>query len=358
MLAKIWLKEIKLPDGYSSNIGNCVSVEERKFIGLKSQDCHVLMQQLLSVALRDLLPKGPRNAIFLLGAFYNELCERVLDRNRLEKLEENIAEILFMLERYFPPAFFIISVHLTIHLAREARLCGPVQFRWMYPFEIFKKILKGYVKNRARPEGCIAECYLAEERMAFCSAYIKNVYSIGVRSNRNDDLEDGLLEARPISKGKENILEDHVLQAAHRYVLFNTAEVEPYLQMHIDELKQTAHRFLSNETLLQKQHMETFAEWLSKQDHVNSSDRIQWLSHVPRKHVTSYTGYIVNGHRFHTIDVGRSTQDSGVSIEADTVCQCNANDNSHTVGRLSYYGVIRDIVFARLLFFQSACFYV
>ncbi|KAG6506384.1 hypothetical protein ZIOFF_031707 [Zingiber officinale] len=58
--------------------------------------------------------------------------------------------------------------------------------------------------------------------------------------------------------------------------------------------------------------------------------RIQWLAHGPRKHVTSYTGYIVNGYRFHTIDVGRSTQDSGVSIEADTIYQSNANDNSHT----------------------------
>ncbi|XP_073126852.1 uncharacterized protein [Henckelia pumila] len=167
------LKKIKLPDGYSSNIGNCVYVEERKLIGLKSHDCHVLMQQLLSVALRSLLPKGPRNAVFLLCAFYNELCQRVLDRNRLEQLEENIAETLCMLERFFPPAFFTISVHLTIHLAREARLCGPVQFRWMYPFERFMKMLKGYVKNRARLEGCIAECYLAEERMRFCSAYIK-----------------------------------------------------------------------------------------------------------------------------------------------------------------------------------------
>ncbi|XP_075492504.1 uncharacterized protein LOC142530559 [Primulina tabacum] len=66
--------------------------------------------------------------------------------------------------------------------------------------------------------------------MAIHSAYIKNSSSIGVRSNRNDDLEDGLLEGRPISKGIKKILEDHVLQAAHRYVLFNTAEVEPYLQ--------------------------------------------------------------------------------------------------------------------------------
>ncbi|XP_042413231.1 uncharacterized protein LOC122002205 [Zingiber officinale] len=171
-------------------------IEERKLIGLKSHDCHVLMQQLLSVALRSLLPKGPRNAIFLLCAFYNELCQRVLDRNRLEQLEENIAETLCMMERYFPPTFFIISVHLTIHLAREARLCGSVQFRWMYPFERFMKMLKGYVKNRARPEGCIAECYLAEERM-----------------------------------------------------------------MHIEELKQTDRRFSSNETLSQKRHMETFAQW-------------------------------------------------------------------------------------------------
>ncbi|XP_075514028.1 uncharacterized protein LOC142549125 isoform X2 [Primulina tabacum] len=94
---------------------------------------------------------------------------------------------------------------------------------------VFMKTLKGFVKNRARPEGFIAECYLAEEQMIFCSAYIKKVSIIGVRSNRNDDLENGLVEGLSISKGKEKILEDHVLQAAHRYVLFNTAEVEPYL---------------------------------------------------------------------------------------------------------------------------------
>ncbi|XP_042415124.1 uncharacterized protein LOC122004280 [Zingiber officinale] len=349
------LKKIKLPDGYSSNIGNCVSLEERKLIGLKSHDCHVLMQQLLSVALRSLLPKGPRNAIFLLCAFYNELCQRVLDRNRLEQLEENIAETLCMLERYFPPAFFTISVHLTIHLAREARLCGPVQFRWMYPFERFMKMLKGYVKNRARPEGCIAECYLAEERMRFCSAYIKKAACIGLRSNRNDDLENGVVEGRPISQGKEIILEEHLLQAAHRYVLFNTAEIDPYIQMHIEELKQTDRRFSSNETLLQKRHMETFAQWLSKHVLDNSSDRIQWLAHGPRKHVISYTGYIINGHRFHTIDVGRSTQDSGVSVEADTIWQSSSTD-SHTVGRLSYYGVIRDIVLLDYYFFKVPVF--
>ena len=38
------------------------------------------------------------------------------------------------------------------------------------------KKLKGYVRNKARPEGCIGECYLAEECMRFCSGYIVNIY--------------------------------------------------------------------------------------------------------------------------------------------------------------------------------------
>ncbi|KAK9271777.1 hypothetical protein L1049_002141 [Liquidambar formosana] len=129
------LANLKLPDGYSSNISNCISLEECKIVGLKSHDCHVLLHQLLSVALRGLLPKGPRNAIFRLCAFYNEVCQRVIDRNRLEQHEEDVIETMCMFERFFPPSFFDIMVHLTIHIGREARLGGPVQYRWMYPFE-------------------------------------------------------------------------------------------------------------------------------------------------------------------------------------------------------------------------------
>ena len=124
-----------MPDGYSSNIGNCVSINYCKIIGLKSHDCHIMLQQLLPVALRGSLPKGPRTCIFRMCSFFNEICQRVIDRNRIEVLEEEIAETLCMLERFFPPSFFDIMVHLSIHLGREARICGPVQFRWMYPFE-------------------------------------------------------------------------------------------------------------------------------------------------------------------------------------------------------------------------------
>ncbi|XP_042441186.1 uncharacterized protein LOC122026513 [Zingiber officinale] len=45
------LKKIKVPDGYASNISRCVQMKPPKLVGLKSHDNHILMQQLLPVAL-------------------------------------------------------------------------------------------------------------------------------------------------------------------------------------------------------------------------------------------------------------------------------------------------------------------
>lgn len=126
---------MKLLDGYSSNVGNCVVLEKCKIIGLKSHDCHVLMQQLLLVALKGLLPKGPRIAIFQLCLFFNKLCQRTIDREDMLVIKDDIAETLSMLERFFLPTLFDIMMHLPIHLGREARLGRPVQYRWMYPFD-------------------------------------------------------------------------------------------------------------------------------------------------------------------------------------------------------------------------------
>ncbi|KAL5570264.1 hypothetical protein UlMin_026839 [Ulmus minor] len=129
------LFDLKLPYGYSSNISNCVDVEKRKLTGLKSHDCHVLMQQLLAVAIRGIMEEGPRVAILRISKFFHGLCQRVVDKKEIIQLELEAAEILCKLEDYFPPSFFDPMIHLVVHLPREVRLCGPVQFRWMYHFE-------------------------------------------------------------------------------------------------------------------------------------------------------------------------------------------------------------------------------
>ena len=67
--------------------------------------------------------------------------------------------------------------------------------RWMYSIERYMKKLKNYVRNKARPEGCIAEGYVAEEALTFCSMYLRDVQT---RFNRLDRNEDVVVEKRKL----------------------------------------------------------------------------------------------------------------------------------------------------------------
>ena len=50
-----FFKEVKVPNGYASNISRCIQVNEIKIFELKSHDCHDLIQQLLPLAIRGVL---------------------------------------------------------------------------------------------------------------------------------------------------------------------------------------------------------------------------------------------------------------------------------------------------------------
>ncbi|KAA0046780.1 transposase [Cucumis melo var. makuwa] len=84
------LSRIKVPKGYSSNIRNLVSMTDLKLNSLKSHDCHVLTQQLFPIAIRLVLPKHLRYVITRLCIFFNYVCNKVLDAQQLDKLEEDI----------------------------------------------------------------------------------------------------------------------------------------------------------------------------------------------------------------------------------------------------------------------------
>ncbi|GMI78241.1 hypothetical protein HRI_001493400 [Hibiscus trionum] len=51
------LKEMKTPDEYSSNVSRCVHLKQRKLLGLKSYDCHLLMQEFFPIAIQGNLPE-------------------------------------------------------------------------------------------------------------------------------------------------------------------------------------------------------------------------------------------------------------------------------------------------------------
>ncbi|KAM0002938.1 hypothetical protein Hdeb2414_s0306g00862151 [Helianthus debilis subsp. tardiflorus] len=178
------LQSVRFPDGYAGNLAKNVIADQGKVHGLKSHDCHVLMQRIIPIAIRPFLTKQIRNALVELSQFFKKLTEATLHVRELKVLQEEIVNILCKLERIFPPSFFIVMVHLCVHLPEEAILGGPMQSRWMYPIERYLGHLMRYVGNKAKPEGSIAEGYVVEEAITFCSHYLRGVESKFERRDR------------------------------------------------------------------------------------------------------------------------------------------------------------------------------
>ncbi|GMH17089.1 hypothetical protein Nepgr_018930 [Nepenthes gracilis] len=122
-------------------------------------------------------------------------------------------------------------------IAGEAKVAGPVQYRWMYPFERYMRKLKSYVRNKARPEGSIAECHIAEECLVFCSRYLGRAETRFNRKERNFDGSEvhvGLFVfskfGRPMGKKSIKELSFQDWNKAQLYILKNCKEVQPFIE--------------------------------------------------------------------------------------------------------------------------------
>ncbi|CAL2238708.1 unnamed protein product [Prunus armeniaca] len=318
---------MKVPEGYSSNIKNLVSLQDSRLLGLKSHDCHTLMQQLLPVAIRSVLEKPARYAITRLCFFFNAICAKTVDVSKLDKLEEDVVVTLCLLEKYFPPSFFDIMVHLVVHLVREVHLCGPVYFRWMYPFERYMKVLKGYVQNRTRPEGCIAERYIAEEAVEFCTEHLSDVSTVGMPSSQKMGV------SKPLSGCTMSVV-DRDLQ-------------------HMIHIKTACPKFRKRTKWLQDKHNSTFIQWLcfkvqselNEEDNHGVSENLRWLAAGPNMAMPLYRSYLIKGIKFNikAQDDVRTTQNSGVYLLAHTMQVASAKDKNPILSNMGFYGVIQEI---------------
>ncbi|GJW48793.1 putative transposon, En/Spm-like protein [Tanacetum coccineum] len=87
------LYNMRVPQGYFSNFSSLVSLKDRKVIGLKSHDYHMLIKE---IRLQE-----------------------------LDKMQEELVVTLCLLKKFFPSSFFDIIVHLTVHLTRKISY-GPL----------------------------------------------------------------------------------------------------------------------------------------------------------------------------------------------------------------------------------------
>ncbi|KAH0709578.1 hypothetical protein KY284_011005 [Solanum tuberosum] len=152
-------------------------------------------------------------------------------------------------------------VHLPVHLAGEAQIGGPIHYRWMYPIELWLYFLKSLIGNGARPEGCIAEGYIANECMTLCS---------------------------------REFAQNHIDTAQH---LSDAEWDREFIEWFKDRVAQ-----------------------LHKADNSQLMEDLLSLSRGPTKYSTHSNGYIVNGYRFHVEDHDQMlrTQNCGVVVVGES----------------------------------------
>jgi hypothetical protein len=61
--------------------------------------------------------------------------------------------------------------HLLVHILDELEICELVASRLCYPMECYLIVLKNYVRNKVKPEGCMTLGYMYDEALGFCTKY-------------------------------------------------------------------------------------------------------------------------------------------------------------------------------------------
>ncbi|XP_021762253.1 uncharacterized protein LOC110727027 [Chenopodium quinoa] len=334
-----WVKQLRFPDGYASNLSRCVDLQACKLYGMKSHDCHVFMERLLPTTLRELLPGHIWNAITEISQFFRDLCCYTTSVSDMERLEKNIPEIPCKLEKIFPPAFFNSMQHLPTHLPYEGKLCGPVQYR-------FLNHLKRKIGNKARVEGSICNAYLTEEIANFCSNYFQSTVDTKTRDlgrNVNADVESTSDDAeipelfkedsgRVSNEGRTRFLDDKELECAHLFMLRNTGILGEYERKFEDYVLSTR-PFLRREDVMENFATE-FADWFHHKvvEEKSNSDVLQALCMRPFRRVRTWGQIFVGGFNFHTHAHGKhkSTMNYGVCVSSD--------DGGE------YFGILDDII--------------
>lgn len=166
-------------------------------------------------------------AVMRVSRLFRKICAKIVDESQKEGMLEDVAEKICSLERELPPSVFVIMMHLPIHLVQELFICGPVHTRWMYPFERYMKGLKGFVNNKAKPEGSMANGYLREESIGFLNEYMveytpttKRAWDDKEEPAMYDEILEGTKRDRPMTPAFQKLIQE--------FVLDNTEHMEPY----------------------------------------------------------------------------------------------------------------------------------
>jgi hypothetical protein len=271
------------------------------------------------------------DTLFGLYNFFNVISRKSIGLKQLDMLQEEIIVMLCELEIYFPPVFFDIMVHLHVHLMDDIIHLGPTFLHNMMPFERLNGVIKGFFRNRSRPDGSITKGFLTYECISFCQNYLRT---------KEDDTDDpiglpkrthlgrlagyghreGFHALRVSAKGRRpNFVRAHLVMLQHIKL------VDPWVEEHKSFVEQ---KFIDlgrprKKGDVTRKHNSSFTAWFKEKLHglqstpsMEDEKLIFALSQGPGHNMRTYQAYDINGYRFYTEerDMSSEYQNSGVTM--------------------------------------------
>ncbi|GJS35606.1 hypothetical protein Tco_0533988 [Tanacetum coccineum] len=313
-----FIKGVKLPDGFGSCFKHKVTANDTNIMGLKSHDCHIMMQRLLLYGLQNYLPDKIAKPIIKLCLLFKQICSITLMEDVMLKAQIKVVDILCDLEIIYPPALFEIMIHLVIHLPLEALEAG---------------------------------LFAPEEALTFSSHYFWDVTMKFNRPDRNVDpppLTCQFQVFRSVCKsiGLWSVIrfDAQELKKVKWYVLHNSPEIDTY-------------RSQFKSLFPNKDMKEEFPEWFGSQirqrhvdndkdPEVSTTSELFALACGPTWTPISINSCVVDGVRYvvHSRDERRTTQNSGI---------CSPGPDEEM-----YYGQLQEILEFKYLLFKVVLFRV
>ncbi|PHT51605.1 Retrovirus-related Pol polyprotein from transposon TNT 1-94 [Capsicum baccatum] len=222
----------------------------------------------------------------------------------------------------------------------------------------------GYVDpeyHESQLEASIAEGYLAEESLTFCSRYIEDIETRfnrprSVRDDTNDIEPSGMSTlfpqlGKPESAAKNYDLTPMSKLQAHRYVLLNCAIVTPFVDKFRQHIRRSSRERRPSPTGMERRVNKEFVDWFHKRimnpDTIDTmSIDLKILARGPCTNSRRFTAYVINGSKFQTLarEEGLKTQNSGVFLTSKTSCVASSIDGNFRLAELPYFGNLEYII--------------
>jgi hypothetical protein len=102
-----FVKNLKVPTGFSANPKKLVSMKDLSFHYCKAHDCHMMLTVYLLIAVRAIKPEFLKMVITHMCYFFSKISQKSFHRQELTDLYDFMVETQNQLEMCLSPAFLI-----------------------------------------------------------------------------------------------------------------------------------------------------------------------------------------------------------------------------------------------------------